>query len=969
MAQTDWSIGSTWARWDPHIHAPGTLRNDQFGGDWDGYIKRIQAADPAPAALGVTDYFTLRGYKAVLERRDDPVLCKIPLIFPNVEIRLSTETRRGGAINLHLLISPDDPDHVEKIEYRLGKLEFRYDGEGYPCNDKGLVALGRAFKRTPTLEVEAALCEGANQFKVEPGKLRELCETDPWFRDNVLIAVALGEDGLGGLSRDASFRAHREELARLSHIMFSGNPKDREYWLGRHLEFDHAYEAPKPCLHGCDAHSLEEVLEPDQNRRCWIRAEPSFEGLRQTLAEPDRRVHIGEAPPSQRHPGETIRSIKVANAPWFANGTIRLNEGLVTVIGAKGSGKTALADLIAFGAGADDQPRGSASFLSKADPLLWGAEIELEWDYGSQHPAKYPAAADTDSEPRVRYLSQHSVERLCSPVGLADVLVSEIEGVVFKAIPEEARLECTSFKELRALKLKRSLMTKMSFRETIEHRTRTIAHEMELERSIPRLQEKLKEARRANKATQDAIAQLPAGQDGAAKKAQAISNDLSRLRSAIAAEEKKAQNLADLVQELRRQEKVAENALEDLKGTYRGLIPDEKWQELRLKLPEGAVESLEQLERAARERASDLKNRGQRPDSTGADSAGGPDAPLAPPQGLHALEQAHKASMEELGQRRASARRLTELNARLAKNRAVEAELQKEVANAQGAPTRRQAAHAERLSAYEGMFDAVVAEEKQLIDLYAPLAAQISDDKRLGKLSFRVNRVVDLAQWVSRGESILDLRKQIFGRGGLERIATKELQAAWQAGTPKDARSAMEQFLRKHITDLHGALLQHRRPHELGAWLFSTDHIAVRYGIQYDGVEVQQLSPGTKGVVLLMLYLALDKWDTRPLVIDQPEENLDPRSVFEELVPFFRDAASRRQIIMVTHNANLVVNTDSDQVIVASAERLKPDQLPRISYVAGGLESRAIREEICTILEGGQAAFRLRGRRYGIITP
>jgi energy-coupling factor transporter ATP-binding protein EcfA2 len=140
----------------------------------------------------------------------------------------------------------------------------------------------------------------------------------------------------------------------------------------------------------------------------------------------------------------------------------------------------------------------------------------------------------------------------------------------------------------------------------------------------------------------------------------------------------------------------------------------------------------------------------------------------------------------------------------------------------------------------------------------------------------------------------------------------------------------------------------------------------VRYGILYDDVEIGRLSPGTRGVVLLTLYLALDKWDMRPLVIDQPEENLDPSSVNDELVPFFRDAASRRQIVMVTHNANLVVNTDSDQVIVASSERGRPKELPSVSYLAGGLEDPLIRAHVCRLLEGGEAAFKKRGQRYGI---
>jgi energy-coupling factor transporter ATP-binding protein EcfA2 len=178
----------------------------------------------------------------------------------------------------------------------------------------------------------------------------------------------------------------------------------------------------------------------------------------------------------------------------------------------------------------------------------------------------------------------------------------------------------------------------------------------------------------------------------------------------------------------------------------------------------------------------------------------------------------------------------------------------------------------------------------------------------------------------------------------------------------------MESFLEKYAGGALDALGQGHTPLEFGDWVFSTREIAVQYGIQYEGVDIESLSPGTRGVVLLTLYLGLDTWDLRPLVIDQPEENLDPSSVYSELVPFFRDAATRRQIIMVTHNANLVVNTDSDQVVVAAARRSSPKGLPHISYVAGGLEDTWIRADVCRLLEGGKEAFLRRGQRYGVMS-
>jgi len=111
----------------------------------------------------------------------------------------------------------------------------------------------------------------------------------------------------------------------------------------------------------------------------------------------------------------------------------------------------------------------------------------------------------------------------------------------------------------------------------------------------------------------------------------------------------------------------------------------------------------------------------------------------------------------------------------------------------------------------------------------------------------------------------------------------------------------------------------------------------------------------------------MDSEDTMPLVVDQPEENLDSESIYSLLSHYFRSAKSQRQVIVITHNPNLVVNTDSDQVIVASADRLS-GAFPTFSYTAGGLEDPAIREKVCLILEGGEDAFLKREERYALRT-
>ena len=196
----------------------------------------------------------------------------------------------------------------------------------------------------------------------------------------------------------------------------------------------------------------------------------------------------------------------------------------------------------------------------------------------------------------------------------------------------------------------------------------------------------------------------------------------------------------------------------------------------------------------------------------------------------------------------------------------------------------------------------------------------------------------------------------------------------WETGSAAEVQAAMTAFMGKYLKDLllHAPYAQTQQSEfrawskQFAHWLFGTDHIAVRYEISYDGVDIRRLSPGTRGIVLLLLYLALDDSDDRPLIIDQPEENLDPKSVFDELVALFVAAKAKRQVIIVTHNANLVINTDADQIIVAEAGQHPSGGLPPIGYVAGGLENAAIRKAVCDILEGGEAAFRERARRLRV---
>lgn len=144
--------------------------------------------------------------------------------------------------------------------------------------------------------------------------------------------------------------------------------------------------------------------------------------------------------------------------------------------------------------------------------------------------------------------------------------------------------------------------------------------------------------------------------------------------------------------------------------------------------------------------------------------------------------------------------------------------------------------------------------------------------------------------------------------------------------------------------------------------------------------DIYAMSPGKKALVLLRLLISLAE-SKCPILIDQPEDDLDNRSIFGELIEFIKKRKSDRQIIVVTHNANIVVGSDAELVIVANQDgKNSPNSKYRFEYRSGSIESNSIHPNngeatgilerqriqghICDILEGGLTAFELRGKKY-----
>lgn len=986
------SRGSEWHRWEPHIHAPGTILNNQFGeaDPWDTYLTTLEGLTPRIEAIAVTDYYVTDSYEELLRHKAAGRLPNVRLIFPNIELRLDASAKTGF-VNIHLLISPEDPDHVKEVSRILKRLQFHAYDDRFDCTRDELIKLGK--RAAPSIiDDRAALRHGATQFKVNFDQLRKVIHESEWAKENILIAVAGGAgDGTSGM-RQAADAVTRQEIEKFAHIIFSSSPAQREFWLGQRPgisveELRTRYDGCKPCLHGSDSHDQKSVGQPDGMRFSWIKGALKFDALRQACIDPEGRAYVGEQPPQSAMPSQVIADVKITNAGWAATADIPLNPGLVAIIGARGSGKTALADVIAAGCDAispstwDADEHISPSFLARARKLIGDATTTLTWGGGT---AVTRALDGSDagghmSFPRARYLSQQFVEELCSSKGVTDGLIDEIERVIFESHPPGDRDGAIDFAELRDQQTDRFRRAREREVDAIADISDRIGTEFEKEALVATLTAQVNQKKKLIDGYSADLAKLVVkGTEAQVARHTQLSEAAQKLRGRIQAFGNQRRSfiaLQDEVQSMRATR--APEMLRQTQARYVNSGMDANQWDAFLLIYKGNVDaSLAAYITWADQQIANLN--GVMPTlgdpnvsllDDNADLATLPLAPIAAEMArLEALFSADKLVRDQY----------SALAGRIAQENTALQTLEARLADAQGAAARRRGLQAERDDTYGRIFDAIINEQNALAALYVPLMERLAASSgTLKKLQFSVRRVADVEKWGAFAEEeLLDRRKAgpFYGRGSLIAEANQALKLAWESGSAIDVQSAMTAFMARFLKDLlsHAPYATTQQTDfrawskQFAQWLFSTDHIAVRYEISYDGVDIRKLSPGTRGIVLLLLYLALDDSDDRPLIIDQPEENLDPKSVFDELVALFIAAKAKRQVIIVTHNANLVINTDADQIIVAKSGPHPPGGLPAISYVAGGLEDAAIRKLVCDILEGGETAFRERARRLRV---
>lgn len=213
--------GSEWRRWDLHVHTPDTALNDNYGG-WDEYVARI-AAQSSVRVIGVTDYFLFENYGKLKNYHAQGNLPGVDLLVPNIEFRIAPPTNKATALNIHLLVSPDDINHEQKLHNALARLTWEYDSDNYSCVRDQLIALGKAIDPSAGSE-KAFLEQGVRQFKIDFSTLRNWYNKETWLKSNSIVIAAAGSDGLSGFYKDSAWEGWRDEITRFSSALFSGRP-------------------------------------------------------------------------------------------------------------------------------------------------------------------------------------------------------------------------------------------------------------------------------------------------------------------------------------------------------------------------------------------------------------------------------------------------------------------------------------------------------------------------------------------------------------------------------------------------------------------------------------------------------------------------------------------------------------------------------------------------------------------------
>jgi ABC-type cobalamin/Fe3+-siderophores transport system ATPase subunit len=950
--------GSEWRKWDFHIHTPFSFTHEfegdfsdesseNFQKDFDNYVKKLftKAIENNIAAIAITDYFRIDGYKKLKKDYIDndeklkdlfdhnlELIEKIKqlFIFPNIEMRLNCFVGRNSEnIDFHVIFSDDVP--IEMIEENfIKKLEFIYDTPIGGTTDKrsispiNIKAFGAKLKLDQNFKGDD-LTVGYEHLSLDVNQIVKVLQEISDFKDKYLTIV--DDDKLGNIPWAGRDHSTRKNIVKRSNLQFSNNKCNIEWGLGLR-----GYDSPDgfvkefghllPSITGSDAHSYDKMFVLENELNCWIKANANFEGLRQIIFEPSERVKIQSTKPENKNDDKVIDRIEI-NDSNFTREPIYFNDNLTCIIGGKSTGKSILLREIAKTIDLNQVISRDKEVYEKPKAGFKIENVHVFWKDGSE-----------DHEKRkIVYIPQTYLNRLTDEEQETTQIDELIEKVLFQ--------NSTIHEGYDNLNKKLQKEKESAVKKILEYDS--------LYKHIFYLKEQLKE-NGDSKTVDQLLLEIQNKIDKIAVKLEISESAIIKYNESISRiahlNTKLKETIADIwiisgtnITDTVREK--TEDLLKQLTGgeakaffteIAKGLIDkfDEQWTESQDKLIVELQKSKTDSEAECLELnkiINELK-------------------PII--EKTQEIKELTQKKIIELERKKRAEKIEAEL---LEKNRDKD-RLQSEITR-------------------------IPINYKVLYDEYITIVGTKNSDFSDGEMTFSANLVF-------RKDKFIENMLNMFNKKTLTSDIAKQMRDSPENILDDNFINVLPKELLKDIEIDKIKMVKDVTFETVLRNLFN-DWFNIDYTVNMGRDSIKNMSPGKKALVLLRLLLELAQSDF-PILIDQPEDDLDNRSIYNDIVKYIKNKKKERQIIVVTHNANVVLGSDSELVIISNQEGENcKNNTARFEYRSGAIENNnielseigetkkgilfesGIRDQICDILEGGATAFNLRESKYSIV--
>ena len=236
----NYTDGNKWLKWDLPLHTPDSVFNNGYRGNdkeevWDTFISNIERSDID--VLGITDYYSISGYKKVLDYKKSGRLKNIKEIFPNVEVRLSSSAKGKRFINYHIIFSPEVANKIE--ESFITQLEFKEGRSTCHCKRNDLIDLAKDTSNDKDINKksdEELYKIGLKYFKADIEQINILLQDKKFAGKSFRIVAGDNDDGVNTLigNGDDQGWGIRNNILLKSDALFTTNKKTISIFMGNH---------------------------------------------------------------------------------------------------------------------------------------------------------------------------------------------------------------------------------------------------------------------------------------------------------------------------------------------------------------------------------------------------------------------------------------------------------------------------------------------------------------------------------------------------------------------------------------------------------------------------------------------------------------------------------------------------------------------------------------------------------------